>query len=536
MRPWQHAGAASPAGVPVRVLVGITLFLGLCVLPLMHLLATGSAFGRLEDGGSEAGDETGEAWIASGSGNGGGGGGGGSGSHRAPFFRRSGATGKIVPVVGPHEDGAEAEVEAPRPVNYIGAEGAAPAPEAPPPPPPPRPSASASPPAAWRKEDREFVVSIEGTWFGGQHHWANGKRTCPSGCRVSLVHDAPTERADVFLFHGDPRDLGTWVHRRDSLSQSPDTAHKLRLFYAAENFPSTTNANSLVNFHGEASYRLRSIAREVQYPLEAVARFERVGVEVLGEAVTEAGAPHPAYMQRCWNDVAPTIVPWASRTALPDATISWASNHCSSSSGREGYVRELLRHVPVEVYTAPCLANAPSDRTRLSWAEQWALWRSYKFYLAFENTRCDDYVTEKFYLALVRGQVPIVLGAPNIADHAPARDSYIDVRDFATPAALAAHLRFLDTNREAYEAYHAWRTRPFETYGAAFRDVLRGALPIAQRDGPKTGHASGNMFACSVCTDLAAWDTAGRPTESHVPPFTCEPAIGPAANDGKWVR
>ena len=43
-------------------------------------------------------------------------------------------------------------------------------------------------------------------------------------------------------------------------------------------------------------------------------------------------------------------------------------------------------------------------------------------------------MTEKFYDPLLTGSVPVYLGAPNVAEHAPAAQCYIDVRDFAGPA------------------------------------------------------------------------------------------------------
>ena len=38
------------------------------------------------------------------------------------------------------------------------------------------------------------------------------------------------------------------------------------------------------------------------------------------------------------------------------------------------------------------------------------LLKSHKFYLAFENSVCKDYVTEKFFNALETGIVPVVMG------------------------------------------------------------------------------------------------------------------------------
>ena len=39
-----------------------------------------------------------------------------------------------------------------------------------------------------------------------------------------------------------------------------------------------------------------------------------------------------------------------------------------------------------------------------------SLWDNYKFYLAFENSDCNHYITEKFWNALANGVVPIVYG------------------------------------------------------------------------------------------------------------------------------
>lgn len=83
----------------------------------------------------------------------------------------------------------------------------------------------------------------------------------------------------------------------------------------------------------------------------------------------------------------------------------------------------------------------------------------YKFYLAFENSNCKDYITEKFFVnALSRRVLPIVMGArpEDYAAVAPYK-SYIHVDEFASPKELADYLHILDTNDELYNGYFKWK-------------------------------------------------------------------------------
>jgi alpha-1,3-fucosyltransferase len=49
----------------------------------------------------------------------------------------------------------------------------------------------------------------------------------------------------------------------------------------------------------------------------------------------------------------------------------------------------------------------------------------YKFYFAFENSYCNDYVTEKFFDSLRYRAVPIVMGAGDYTKYAPKYESFI---------------------------------------------------------------------------------------------------------------
>ena len=93
----------------------------------------------------------------------------------------------------------------------------------------------------------------------------------------------------------------------------------------------------------------------------------------------------------------------------------------------------------------------------------------YKFYLSFENSFCDDYVTEKFFKVLNYDIVPIVLGGSNYSKLAPER-SYIDSKNFRSIADLAEYLKYLDRNATAYAEYFEWKShfRVMQDYSTVF--------------------------------------------------------------------
>jgi hypothetical protein len=141
----------------------------------------------------------------------------------------------------------------------------------------------------------------------------------------------------------------------------------------------------------------------------------------------------------------------------PAPAVLFISN-AEERSGRTEYARELMRHLAVDSF-GRCLNNRRLEEDRGN-ATRLDVIRGYRFTLAFENSLATDYVTEKFFDPLVAGSVPVYLGAPNVADFAPGERCYLDVRDFAGPAELAAHLTALAADEEAYAGLLAWKRRP----------------------------------------------------------------------------
>src|SRR5258705_827989 len=69
-------------------------------------------------------------------------------------------------------------------------------------------------------------------------------------------------------------------------------------------------------------------------------------------------------------------------------------SNCHTTSKRENLVRELSNYIPVDIYGGCGNMSCPRSQTGQCID---ILNKDYKFYLAFENSLCRDYVTEKFF-------------------------------------------------------------------------------------------------------------------------------------------
>lgn len=135
-------------------------------------------------------------------------------------------------------------------------------------------------------------------------------------------------------------------------------------------------------------------------------------------------------------------------------SIIWMVSHCNTISKRENYVEELKRYIDVDVI-GKCGNEIHCPQTKKYDCEEKIL-PKYFFYLSFENSLCNDYITEKVWKRLRQGIVPIVLGKGNYLKELPL-NSYIDVKDFKSPRHLADFLRKVMASKELYSSYHKWR-------------------------------------------------------------------------------
>ncbi|ODN06508.1 Glycoprotein 3-alpha-L-fucosyltransferase A [Orchesella cincta] len=136
--------------------------------------------------------------------------------------------------------------------------------------------------------------------------------------------------------------------------------------------------------------------------------------------------------------------------------VAWFVSNCVAKNNRLEYARELAKYIEVDIYGA-CGSHTCSRANSRQCFEM--LSKNYKFYLAFENSNCRDYVSEKFFVnGLGNNVLPIVMGAhPDDYKRVAPDRSYIHVDDFSSPKELAQYLHELDTNDDLYNEYFKWK-------------------------------------------------------------------------------
>ncbi|XP_063585989.1 alpha-(1,3)-fucosyltransferase C-like [Penaeus indicus] len=153
--------------------------------------------------------------------------------------------------------------------------------------------------------------------------------------------------------------------------------------------------------------------------------------------------------------------------------VAWFVSNCKTRSGREQVVQALQKWIKVDVYgrCGPLKCPRSAECTEM-------LNATYKFYLSFENSLCQDYATEKFFGTLKLNVIPVVYGLGNYSIQAPPH-SYIDALSFPSVKKLAEYLLYLDGNDTAYNEYFRWKT--YHHFPMNFAKFSRPFCEICER-------------------------------------------------------
>ena len=136
--------------------------------------------------------------------------------------------------------------------------------------------------------------------------------------------------------------------------------------------------------------------------------------------------------------------------------IAWMASNCENTFWpRNDFVYDLAKYLPIDIYgkcgNLTCLPPMSEKCNNML--------QSYKFYLALENTECDEYITEKFWEnCLKHGVVPVVYGGRKaVYEKLAPPNSFIHVSDFDSTNELANYLIELSKDDNKYSKYFQWR-------------------------------------------------------------------------------
>ncbi|XP_065067181.1 glycoprotein 3-alpha-L-fucosyltransferase A-like [Rhopilema esculentum] len=170
--------------------------------------------------------------------------------------------------------------------------------------------------------------------------------------------------------------------------------------------------------------------------------------------------------------------------------VAWAVSNCGLL--REDYALELQKYITLTVYGL-CSKRFKNQRSCAHFNDACSKELStYKFYLAFENDFCHDYVTEKYWERITQNVVPVVMGA-NYDKGVAIPGSYIDASEFESIQKLAEYLLYLDKNDDEYNKYFAYKGK-FELGNGSIYCPICAALHEQKPGESSTAIDLGKLF------------------------------------------
>ncbi|EGT42451.1 CBN-FUT-5 protein [Caenorhabditis brenneri] len=138
----------------------------------------------------------------------------------------------------------------------------------------------------------------------------------------------------------------------------------------------------------------------------------------------------------------------------------WLNANSMSHNQRTQLVKKLKEKGMDIDLMGPAHRNVPRDCPRSKLYEDCniKLHSPYKFYIAFENSNCKGYVTEKFWAkAGLFKMVPIVMSRKIYREIGIPDSMYISIDDFPNLDQFVTHVKNLSNNETEYLKFHKWR-------------------------------------------------------------------------------
>lgn len=203
---------------------------------------------------------------------------------------------------------------------------------------------------------------------------------------------------DVILFNS----VQVSINKRELIFPSRRSAHQKYIFMSSEPssiYPITPHFNGFFNY--TFTYKLDS---------DFTWRF----FVVRNKSSNMIVAPRRQVNWMDINDMRPVSEELKVKLQTKNKAAAWLVSHCPTISKREDLATKLKSELEIYNLTIDAigLCANPNASPCNNWLEGCHRWleTNYYFYLAFENSMCEDYVTEKILTATKHFAIPIVFG------------------------------------------------------------------------------------------------------------------------------
>ncbi|XP_046348140.2 alpha-(1,3)-fucosyltransferase fut-6-like isoform X2 [Haliotis rufescens] len=130
----------------------------------------------------------------------------------------------------------------------------------------------------------------------------------------------------------------------------------------------------------------------------------------------------------------------------------WVVSHCSCESKREVFAKRLVEQgIQVDIFGDCGKKCGTRSKDGTETCEDLAS-SNYSFYLSFENSLCDDYITEKFFHMYNKDVILIARGGRQFLKSLP-KGTFINTDDYKNVKDLAAYLKRLHENKNEYISF-----------------------------------------------------------------------------------
>ena len=134
---------------------------------------------------------------------------------------------------------------------------------------------------------------------------------------------------------------------------------------------------------------------------------------------------------------------------------TWISDSCNTTSKAEQLAINFAKNSNGSFATnlfGRCVNKTAKIRAGQTFLE--TMRDKKRFYLAFEEEICDDYITSNFFEALKLGYIPVVLGGMDIGyDEVALPGTYVDALDYKKAGDLVNYLLYLTKHNLEFFQY-----------------------------------------------------------------------------------